>query len=83
MRLVILKKNVFASKRDGKEYVKLSTLAQDGSTPEIFVSKEKFDSLKVDDQVVCTPDDLKEVFASYKSVDVVFNNRGQVDSVQS
>lgn len=80
MRVIITKKEVFASKA-GQEYVKLHYLSLDGAVGEIFTTKEKASAFKLEDKTICSPATLKEIEEVCDTVDVQFSNKGQVVSV--
>jgi len=77
----LTKKELVTSK--GKEYVIYKGISASGGTVEVFLPREKADEYDIPDDAIATPEDLDTFFGNAnKVVNVQFNERGRVDSVE-
>lgn len=68
----IISKKQIKAKSDGKDYVILNLLSPAGVIAEVFLSKDKYDTLNLNDNAF----DL----SSLKKADVSFNHKGNIDT---
>jgi len=81
MKVVLLHKEEINAK-GGKVFVKYGGFNAQGKIIEIFVTKEQADAFGIPDSKLVTPQELKEMHSNFETVDVQFNERGRVDSVE-
>lgn len=81
MKLIIFQKTEIKSKKDGREWVKLSGLLNDGSAYELFTSKDEYEKLAIPTHAFLSGSDVKKIFSDYDSVEVEFNSLGRLNSV--
>ncbi len=83
MKVIIFKVEKFASKKDGKEYVKAAAIGQSGAVVEIFTTKEKFDTFSFDEsKKVVTAAELTKLFADFETTEVEFNSFGRIEAIK-
>jgi hypothetical protein len=79
MKIIVLNKEEFASKKDGTSYVKCSSFNEVGEYIEIFTTKARYDAFGFDK--VLSKSEVKEFFDKYESGDVQFDNKGRIVSL--
>jgi len=79
MKIAILSREEITSKKDGAKYVKYTGFSKTGSAIEAFITAEK-DTLS--SKSVPLAGDVEAVFSTLPQVDVEFNNRGRVESIE-
>jgi len=78
MKLVLLSKEEIHSSKNNTDYVKCMAISDKGVAIEIFSEASK---LNIPADTVLSPKEVAELFTTYKSVDVEFDNRGRVLSL--
>lgn len=82
MRVILTKKEEFASKK-GQEYVKLSYVGLDGYAGQVFLTKEKYLTEKVDDNLIVNQKTMSEIEKICDVVDVEFDQAGRLVGIRS
>lgn len=78
---VILFSKVSFSGKDGRKWVKYTAINSKGEEVAMFFSAEQAEALAIPDAVVVKPAQLEQLFKELPIVDVQFNQRGRVESV--
>jgi len=82
MRIHLTAFDVFDAKKSGVRWAKLSGVsAETGETIEAMVEASKLDVEAVK-QAVLSPEEIKEAFGAFEAIQVFFDKRGRLDSVQ-
>lgn len=69
--------------KDGREFVKVYFLsAKDGVTGDLFMTKEKYEALALEDGSFLSSASLKGLLAEESSYEVEFDQRGRLVSVE-
>jgi len=80
MRILITETAIIEGK-DGREWGVLKGLLENGKNYEYFASKEEFEALAIPTDAVLSKDDIKEVFSTYKTLSVEFDQRGKLFTI--
>jgi len=82
MKIHITAFEVITAKKSGVQWAKISGLsAETGETIEAMVEATKLDTEAIKEAVL-SPDELKEALGGFEPVQVFFDKRGRLDSVQ-
>jgi len=82
MRVVLTNRLDIVSSKDKVSYTKASYLAENGSTGEVFVKTDEFNSYSLPADRFIDKKGLAKVFAENKVTEVDFSNRGRVEGLR-
>lgn len=83
MKIIITKKQSITSAKKGTEWVKLFFLSpKDGTTGNIFTSKEAFEKYKIDADSILDETKLKEISNGLSVYEAEFDQEGRLLDIQ-
>lgn len=81
MKVVITSKSVINAK-NGQKYFKYDGFSETGEPVTAFLNEEQETDLGIPKGAIVQPDQLKELFESLPVVDIQFNQRGRLQTIQ-